>query len=288
MGAAGAAIGAIAERRPGTLSVAVTECAGAGSLAVQADRPRSIASVGKLLLLTDIARRIEDGRLDDDTPVTIRDGDVCGGSGVLDRLRVRELVVADLCVLVAALSDNTATNALLGRTGIDALAALGDELGLAVTRVHDRIRNGRTPDLPPRFATGTAGELCRFMVLADRGELVSPPVSARVLDWMLANTDDSLVPAAFAHPEAGSGDEVAGWIRVRNKTGTDPGVRADVGLLEGRRRIAYAAIANWTVADAAAGDAGASEAADGDAAAEVDAIGALRDVGRVLGELAQA
>ena len=52
-------------------------------------------------------------------------------------------------------------------------------------------------------------------------------------EWMLANTDHGLVPALVRH------DQEAAWLA--NKTGTDDGVRADVGLMGG---VAYAVLAS--------------------------------------------
>jgi beta-lactamase class A len=72
-----------------------------------------------------------------------------------------------------------------------------------------------------------------------------------VLGWLAAGSDLSMVAGGLgldplAHAAADRG------LLLRHKTGTDTGVRADVGLVEGpRAALAYAVLANW---EPAAGD----------------------------------
>ena len=69
-----------------------------------------------------------------------------------------------------------------------------------------------------------------------------------VLSWLAASTDLSMVSSAFdLDPLAHTGpDDDGDELRVWSKTGTDDGVRAEVGLLEvGERRAAYAVICRF-------------------------------------------
>jgi beta-lactamase class A len=82
-----------------------------------------------------------------------------------------------------------------------------------------------------------------------RNELVSPTVSEQVKAWLATNVDLSMVGSVFgldplAHPPSDRN------FIIRNKTGADPGVRADVGMI-GRNAVwfNYAVIANWNAAD---------------------------------------
>ncbi|TXK43745.1 serine hydrolase [Nonomuraea sp. C10] len=203
--------------------------AGLSALAWCEDVELPLASVGKVLLLAEVAMGIDGGVLDPDEPVSLHDDDYCGGSGLLPGLSARTWTVGDLALLTASVSDNTATNALLRRIGLDRVNATAAALGLTRTRLLDRIREPRGPEHPPAFALGTAGEL------AGLAALLSGPEGWQVLmrGWMLANTDHGLVPAFMGHdPEGG---------RLANKTGTDDGVRADVGILG---PVAYAVLAS--------------------------------------------
>ncbi|WP_336208764.1 serine hydrolase [Nonomuraea sp. LPB2021202275-12-8] len=221
----------IAADCPGTLAVAVR---GVGvpdpaGLTVNEDAVLPLASVGKVLLLAEVARAVESGLMQEDERLEVLDEDYCGGSGLLTGLAARAWTVGDLALLTAAVSDNTATNALLRRVGVDRVNATASALGLSRTRLLDRIREPRLPSHPPTFAVGTAAELAGLAALVAGGE----GWQVRLRGWMRANTDHGLVPALLGH------DPESGWLA--NKTGTDDGIRADVGLTGS---LAYAVLAS--------------------------------------------
>jgi len=199
------------------------------------DRVLSIASLGKVLLLLEAARAIDEGDLDPVELLRREPEDTVADSGLWQDLGVDALPAADVAALIGAHSDNLATNVLLRRIGLDAVPRLEH------TALHDRVRDARGPSDPPRLASGTAAELARLF-------LEDVPRTPLVSGWLSRNADLSMVPAALgldplAHVVSARG------LRLRNKTGTDKGVRADAGRLEGRHgAVAYAVLANWSVA----------------------------------------
>ncbi|MEV4508473.1 serine hydrolase [Dactylosporangium sp. NPDC049525] len=204
---------------------------------VHAHRPDlvlSTASVGKLLLLLEVARS-----LPPDLPCDRRDVAAVADSGLWQHLGTDVLPVRDLAVLVASVSDNLATNVLLRRAGLDRVAALAASLGLTVTALHDVVRDVRTAAHPPRLSSGSAGELSLLL-----HRLPGIEGGAQVLDWMRTSVDLSMVASAFdLDPLSHDG------VLLRNKTGTDDGVRADVGVVTGTAgAVSYAALANWSPA----------------------------------------
>ncbi|MFI6289207.1 serine hydrolase [Streptomyces sp. NPDC051018] len=269
---------AAAARRSAALPLDLAVCAvdvdGGASVGVDDTAVLPVASAAKLLLLAEVSRRLDTGELRPDQPVTVDPADTAGGTGLLGRLSRRGWTVEDLCWLTAAVSDNTATNALLRLVGLDAPARLEESLGLGGLTVHDRVRDQRGPDDPPVFATGTARALARLVAHAVRGTMTSPEASARLLRWMRSNTDHGLVPALVPHdPYADCFPApLPGGLLVANKTGTDTGVRADAGVVIGERRLAYAVVAHW---DTALGS-----------STERAAVHAIRDVGRTLADYA--
>ncbi|MGW3495474.1 serine hydrolase [Streptomyces sp. NPDC001020] len=222
---------------PGTLTVVVP-----GLLEHRADEQLPLASVGKLLLLAEVARGLTGGALEAGEQVELLDEDYCGGSGLLARLSPRQWTIADLARLTAAVSDNTATNALIRRVGLDRVNKGAAELGLTRTRILDLIREPRLPEHPPTFAVGTARELA---ALAQ--QIAGPAPWARLLlGWMAACSDRSMVAATIPHdPEDDSVQEVPlDRLWVANKTGTDIGIRCDVGVVRGAREVCYAVLTN--------------------------------------------
>ncbi|SDY93935.1 beta-lactamase class A [Micromonospora pattaloongensis] len=208
------------------------------SLAAEPDLVLPLASVGKVLLLAEVARRLADGTLAADEAVELTAEDRrLGGTGLLGALSPRSYTVADLATAVAAVSDNAATNALLRLVTLDAVQQLARGAGLRDTTVHDRIRAVRGSDAPPAFATGTARELCAFLADVAAGAWHSPAACALLQQWLARNTDRGLVADAIDHdPWSSDG------VLVLNKTGTDTGVRADVGIVQGHHTVVYAVI----------------------------------------------
>ena len=216
-----------------------------GGASHDAGRRLSTASIGKILLLAEVGRQIESGLLDPAELLVRKPELAVADSGLWQHLITGALPVADLAVLVAAVSDNYATNVLLDRVGIDAVAALTGTLGLRETSLNDRVRAGREPHHPPTLSNGSAGELAGLMAGIARRELVSPGVSERLDRWLATGTDLSMVASAFdldplAHTERDGGRQ------LRNKTGTDTRIRADVGFVwRGTALTTYAVLANW-------------------------------------------
>jgi beta-lactamase class A len=205
------------------------------------------ASVGKVFLLAEVARRFEDGTLDPDEVVAATAEDRVADSGILYLLRRQDQRIDDLCLLIGAVSDNMATNILLRRLGLEVVQRATQDLGFVESGLRDRVRLNRPQDDPLTLSRGTAAELCEFAARLDAGDIHSAAVSERVRRWLKANTDLSMVAHAFgldplAHSEPDHG--FALW----NKTGTISDGRIDVGCVghpAGGRRVAYAVLANW-------------------------------------------
>lgn len=199
------------------------------------DSTLKTASVGKVLLLVRAAQLIASGTLDPGELLhRTRDLQVAD-SGVWQHLLVDSLPVADLCELIGMASDNLATNVLLHRIGLDEVAATAAGMGLVRTGLLDRVRDVRTAEHPLTLSTGSADELTALMA----------GLTAPVTGWLSKGLDLSQVASGWGLDPLAHQDFDLG-LRLVNKTGTDDGVRADVGLLTGPvRRIAYAVLANW-------------------------------------------
>ncbi|MGK9147972.1 class A beta-lactamase-related serine hydrolase [Plantibacter flavus] len=190
------------------------------------------ASIGKVLLLIEVAARLGDA---DFSGLTILDReplDAVADSGIWQHLQAPSLPVADLAALVGATSDNLATNVLLRHIGLDAVRHRAEEIGLKRTALLDIVRDHRGPDNAPQLSVGSARELAWLFQALATGEIVDATTSRRVLGWLSLNTDLSLVASGFgldplAHREPDHG------IQLFNKTGSDVGVRSEAGILRG-------------------------------------------------------
>lgn len=220
---------------------------------VDADRVHETASLGKVFLLCEAAEHFIDGSLDSARVVQRdREGQVAD-SGLWQHLSQGSLPIVDICVLVAAVSDNWATNTLLREVGLPAVADRGRELGCAHSGLHDRVRDVRRAGDPPALSTGTAREMAevarriRAAASGDDSCGISPAAAAMVEGWLLTGVDLSMVGAPFSlDPLAHVGSPVRLWC----KTGRDERIRADMGAAwSDRDSLAFAAMATWDHAD---------------------------------------
>lgn len=218
---------------------------GTGIRSEEPDLVLRTASVGKLLLLATAARLIVGGLLSPAERLRRTAADTVADSGIWQHLAADELAVRDLCRLIGTASDNLATNVLLRRLGTNRISDTAALLGLRDTALLDRVRDVRGPDDPWTLSTGTAAELAGLMAAIATRRLIDPAVSELMLDWLADGLDLSMVPAGWhwdplAHNASGAA------VRLHHKTGTDDGVRCDVGVVVGPwRTVAYAALANW-------------------------------------------
>lgn len=235
---------------------------------VAPDRVLPTASIGKVLLLLEVARRIEAGTLDPRQRLAVHPDDLVADSGLWQHLSESDLAVESLAVLVASVSDNLATNVLLSHVELDAVAAVTGDCGLTHTRLLDRIRDVRGSQHPPAPSMGCATELASLMAALSEGRAVSPGASARVAGWLALGVDTSMVAGGLGLDPLAHAD---GPIRLFHKTGWDVGVRADAGHVCGPGGdVDYAVLAEC-------------DPATTDASTEV--IAAMRGIGQLIGEV---
>ena len=214
-------------------------------VALNDDAVLATASVGKLLLLLETSRQVDAGEVSSGEMLTRLPQDQVADSGLWQHLQVEALPLGDVAGLVGAVSDNLATNVLLRRVGLDAVSATAARLGLTVTALLDKVRDVRGPEHPAALSSGSAAELATLFAEVATGSALSPDVSSRVLTWLSTGVDLSMTASAYgldplAHvvPDRG--------VVVVNKTGTNTGVRCDVGIVSvDGRTLAYAVLANW-------------------------------------------
>jgi beta-lactamase class A len=179
------------------------------------------ASTYKLPLLIHLAMKVHEGTLSWDLPLRLTDALKSRGTGVLRSLRSGlELTLRDVCHLMIVLSDNTATDMLVDRFGLEGVNAWLRSLGLERTTLlrQDSVSDGsgRAP-----FATGitTPNEMAQLLQRLVSGAFGSG-VKRDVLEMLGAQQDQSMIPR-YLPP---------GWSYA-GKTGCNDDLRADVGLV---------------------------------------------------------
>ncbi len=229
----------------------------ARAIGVGSDAPVVLSSVFKLPLLVQVWREVDAGRLDPGEPleltVATRTAGPTGIAALRDPVR---MTIRDLAQLMIAVSDNAAADALFDRVGEAAVNAAVRELGLSATQVvgccrdlYASMAQDAGTDDPDELAARLSDPVLRagLRVLDPASTSRSTPREMTALLGAIWR-DEAAGAAACAEMRRALGLQVwphrlaAGFpsddVRVSGKTGTLPGVRNEVGVVEqadGRR-----------------------------------------------------
>jgi beta-lactamase class A len=212
---------------------------------INPDRVFQTASIGKVFLLIAASTAIVSGQRSRLDPIQLQAADIVGDSGIWQFMTERTLSLDSVCILIASVSDNCATNALLSEFTLPVVQAQSQELGIDDTRMLDRIRDVRTGADPIGPSQSKAGDLSQLMYQLGMDRDTGNKYSL-VSEWLSLNTDLSMVSSAFnfdplAHNELTEGG------KFFNKTGTDVGVQAEAGCYVKDQTVwTYSMIANWS------------------------------------------
>ncbi|MEM0343219.1 MAG: serine hydrolase [Thermoplasmata archaeon] len=124
-------IAALAETFPGQLGVSVRLVGHGSVVEIDSDVPYPLASVYKVPIMATLFHRVAEGTVSLDTRLTLNECDKSLGSGDLQYFRAgARLTLHDLCHLMIVHSDNTATDMIHYRLGLDAPNEYMHSLGL--------------------------------------------------------------------------------------------------------------------------------------------------------------
>jgi beta-lactamase class A len=226
---------------PGRVGVVVEDEEGALLYERNSDDVFPAASVIKLPLVMALYAEVAAGRVELDERVAVRDR--VDGSGVLRYLRgVDDLSLRDHATLAIIVSDNTATNRLIDRLGVDVVNNYLDRWGCPRTRLRRAMYDlrAKTGGIENVITPREAARLLRRLL---RGELVDRATSDVVLAILRANQDDARLRRYLP-----SGT----WAGT--KSGSLEGVRHDVGVIRAERAVAVAGFAMELPSEAAGED----------------------------------
>jgi beta-lactamase class A len=214
-----------AEAAGGVVGVAVQGDAGELFTHNGARRFRAASTI-KVPIMIEAYRQIERGALSLDDRYTLRDEDRIPGSGVLAHLHAGlDLTLADLLSLMIAVSDNTATNLVIDRVGLDAVNETMQSLGMRDSVLGRRML-GRLPaeGEPENWATPRDFALAIQAIAA--GEAAAPESCARMLETLEQQGEIRRISRFLTtQPE----------VRWGTKPGDLPGVINDVGFVGSER-----------------------------------------------------
>jgi beta-lactamase class A len=212
---------------------------GGHGVELDAGAPVAMASVFKLPLLVALFQQADAGRIDLRERLTVR-GDGAGLTGISQMRDPVEMSLRDLALAMISVSDCAAADALFDRVGRPAVGASLDRLGLASTSVEGCCRDmfAAVERGEPAPALTTPRDMTRLLTAIWTDAAASPEACAAMRNLLQLQVWPHRLASGFPS------DDVA----VGGKTGTLPGIRNEVGVVEYPDGARYAA-AVFTVTD---------------------------------------
>jgi len=212
----------IAEETRGVVGAQVIDLATGERIGINDTLTFPQGSAIKIPLLIELFRQDAAGQLPLTTRVTVRKADRTGGSGLLLNLGdgTSELSLGDLAMFMITVSDNTATNLLIDRVGMEKVNATMRELGVPAVKLQRKmIRPKDSAAGNENIATPTAA--ATVMAKIARCELPMPRDRCAELRRLLEIPKGGPIEASV--PEG---------VRVAWKPGDIEGVNTAWGLVD--------------------------------------------------------
>ncbi|MBI3485077.1 MAG: serine hydrolase [Acidobacteria bacterium] len=167
----------------GVIGIAVKDLGTGETFFANADTVFPQASSIKIPILLELFRQAQTGTLKLDERVDVKRAKMVDGSGVLWRFSDggSALSLRDLAVLMIVLSDNTATNLLIDRVGMQNVNDNLRRLGLSQTRLQ-RIMRDVDAQRTSRENLSTPREMVTLLEMLDAGKALDPKHTQAVLE----------------------------------------------------------------------------------------------------------
>jgi beta-lactamase class A len=215
----------IDEHLDGVMGVAIDDLATGDQFFLHENEVFAQASSIKIAVLAELYRQAQQGKLKLTDLYTVQASDLVADSNIMGGLTpgVTRVTLRDLATMMIAVSDNSATNVLIDRVGMENVNAMLDSLGLSHTRLRrkmmdlDAAKQGRENISTPR-------EMMTLLAALYRGKVLSKEMESDFFT-MLSTGKDSWIPR-----------DLPADLKIADKPGELEAVRNDSGVVfvEGR------------------------------------------------------
>jgi beta-lactamase class A len=209
----------------GVMGVAIEDLTTGEQFVLHENEVFAQASSIKIAVLAELYLQAQEGKLKLTDLYTVQASDLVPDSDIMGGLTpgVTRITLRDLATMMVAVSDNSATNVLIDRVGMESVNGMLESLGLAHTRLRrkmmdlDAAKQGRENISTPR-------EMTTLLEAIYRGKLLNKESTADFFK-MLSTNKDSWIPR-----------DLPADVKIANKPGSLEGVRNDSGIVfvEGR------------------------------------------------------
>ncbi len=220
------AVAAVEQRLDGVMGVAILDLNSGQKLLIRPDEVFPQASSIKIAVLAELYHQAQQSAHGVSSKATLQDryvmraADIVPDSSILSGLtpEVSTLTNRDLATIMVAVSDNSATNVLIDRVGMDNVVRLTESLGLAHTLLRRRMMDLQAA-AQGRENISTPREMMELLEQLYRGKVIAPPLLDDFFN-VLATNKDSWIPR-----------DLPAGLKIANKPGELEGVRNDSGVV---------------------------------------------------------
>jgi beta-lactamase class A len=209
----------------GVMGVAIEDLTSGDHFFLHEDEVFAQASSIKITVLANLYLQAQEGKLKLLDPYTVQSSDLVPDSDIMGGLTpgVTRLTLRDLATMMVAVSDNSATNVLIDRVGMQNVNVMLDSLGLTHTRLRRKMMDLQA-DKEGRENISTPREMMTLLDAIYRGKVLNKQSTAEFFQ-MLSTNKDSWIPR-----------DLPADLKVANKPGELEAVRNDSGIVfvEGR------------------------------------------------------
>jgi beta-lactamase class A len=204
----------------GVMGVAIVDLTDGHKYLLHANDVYPQASSIKICVLAELYRQAQQGKLKLTDLYTVNAADLVQDSDIMGGLTpgVTQITLRDLATMMVAVSDNSATNVLIDRVGMDNVNAFLKAQGLRDTRLRRKMMDLKAA-AEGRENVSTPNEMLNLFQALYRDEILNKEMTADFFK-VLSTHKDSWIPRNLPDD-----------LRIADKPGALEGVRNDSGVI---------------------------------------------------------
>jgi beta-lactamase class A len=204
----------------GVMGVAIVDLTDGHKYLLHANDVYPQASSIKICVLAELYRQAQQGKLKLTDLYTVNAADLVQDSDIMGGLTpgVTQITLRDLATMMVAVSDNSATNVLIDRVGMDNVNAFLKAQGLRDTRLRRKMMDLRAA-AEGRENVSTPNEMLNLLQALYRGEILNKEMTDDFFK-LLSTHKDSWIPRHLPDD-----------LKIADKPGALEGVRNDSGVI---------------------------------------------------------
>jgi beta-lactamase class A len=204
----------------GVMGVAIIDLTDGHKYLLHANDVYPQASSIKICVLAELYRQAQQGKLKLTDMYTVNAADLVQDSDIMGGLTpgVTQITLRDLATMMVAVSDNSATNVLIDRVGMDNVNTFLSSQGLRDTRLRRKMMDLRAAG-EGRENVSTPNEIAKLLQALYQGKILNQEMTDDFFK-VLATHKDSWIPRNLPDD-----------LKIADKPGALEGVRNDSGVI---------------------------------------------------------